>query len=46
MKGKTRRKMMAIEMSKELRSKINKTKPKKSGSAEHKLFEQLDKGEE
>lgn len=46
MKGKTRRKLMSIEMSKELRSKINKTKPKKGGSAEHKLYEQMDKGED
>lgn len=45
MKGKTRRKMMAIEMSKELRSKVNKTKPQKNGSVEHKFYEQLDKGE-
>lgn len=45
-KGSTRRKMMQIEMSKELRSKVKKTKPERQTSAEHEAFKNIDSGEE
>lgn len=41
-KGATRRKMMQIEMSKELRSRVKKTKPVRDISAEHEAFKQFD----
>ncbi len=41
-KGSTRRKMMQIEMSKELRARTKKTKPEREISAEHEAFKQFD----
>lgn len=45
-KGSTRRKMMQIEMSKELRSRVKKTKPLRETSEEHEAFKQFDLGDE
>lgn len=41
-KGSTRRKMMQVEMSKELRSRVKKTKPAREISQEHEAFKQID----
>lgn len=41
-KGSTRRKLMQIEMSKELRAKVKKTKPERQTSAEHEAFKKFD----
>lgn len=43
-KGSTRRKMMEVEMSKELRSRVKKTKPVREITAEHEAFKQFDLG--
>jgi hypothetical protein len=41
-KGSTRRKLMQIEMSKELRMKSKKTKPVREITEEHEAFKQFD----
>lgn len=44
-KGSTRRKMMKIEMSKELRANAKKTNPSRATSPEHEAFRLLESGE-
>lgn len=43
-KGSTRRKLMQIEMSKELRAKAKKTNPVREATPEHEAFRAFDKG--
>lgn len=45
-KGSTRRKIMMVEMKKELRSQVKKTRPEREPSAEHQAFRELEKGGE
>lgn len=44
-KGSTRRKMMQIEISKELKSRVKKTRPERLITQEHEAFKQFDLGE-
>lgn len=41
-KGSTRRKMMQVELSKELRARVKKTKPEREITEEHEAFKQFD----
>lgn len=43
-KGSTRRKMMQVEMSKELRLRAKKTRPERVTAPEHEAFKQFDLG--
>ncbi len=44
-KGSTRRKMMEIELKKEMKSQTKKTKPVKEIAPEHEAFKAIDQGE-
>ena len=43
-KGSTRKKLMKAELSKELKSQVKKTNPKRQKAKEHELFEMIDNG--
>lgn len=42
--AKARKKMMQVELAKELKSQTKKTNPRREKTKEHELFEMIDKG--